>query len=46
MTTLNVGSREKNGDLPVMEVFDVLGCRFRRDGKGNQQTEKTLRKGL
>ena len=29
-----------------MEVFDVLSCRFHRDGKGTQGTEKTLRKGM
>ena len=36
----------KTWDLPFMEVFDVLGFRFRRDGKGMQGTEKTLRTGL
>ena len=29
----------------IIEVFDFLGYRFRRDGKGSQGTEKTLRIG-
>ena len=29
-----------------MKVFDVLGNGFRRDGKENQGTEKTLGKGM
>ena len=32
--------------LPFREVFEVLGYRFQRDGKGPQGVEKTLRKGL
>ena len=29
-----------------MEVFGVMECRFHRDGKGMQEIDKTLRKGL
>ena len=32
--------------VPIMEVLDFLGCRFRRDGKGTQGTQKTLRTGM
>ena len=46
VTTVKVEHREKVWDLPFMEVFDVLGYRISRDGKGVQGTEKTLRKGL
>ena len=42
MTTLRVGSTGKTGDLPFSGVFDVLGYRFRRDGKGSQGAERTL----
>ena len=45
-TSLKVEGREKTWDPPFMEVFDVLGYPFRRDGKGMQGTEKTLREGL
>ena len=31
---LRVGSRGKTWDLPFSEVFDVLGYRFHRDGRG------------
>ena len=34
MATLKVGDRGKTWDLPFTEVFDVLGSRFHRDGKG------------
>ena len=44
--TLKVTGRGKEWDLPFMEVFDVLGYRFQRDGKGTQGVEKTLRKGM
>ena len=30
--TLRVGSRGRILDLPFRENFDVLGCRFHRDG--------------
>ena len=33
-------------DLPFSEVFDVLGHRFHRDGKGSQGTHRTLCKGM
>ena len=51
VTTPQVGCRGKTWDLPFMEVFDVLGYGFYRDGfcrdgKGTQGTEKTSRKGL
>ena len=32
--------------VPFREVFDVLGYRFHRNGKGTQGIEKTLRKGM
>ena len=44
--TLKVGGRGEDWDLPYREVFDVLRCRFQRDGKGTQGVEKTLRKGM
>ena len=28
-----------------MDTFDLLGYRYRRTGKGIQETDKTLRKG-
>ena len=37
--------RGKIWDLPSSELFDVLGCRFHRDAKGFQCTERTLCKG-
>ena len=43
--TEGVKLRENMG-LPFMDVFDVLGYGFSRDGKGVQGTEKTLWKGL
>ena len=44
--TLKVAGRGKEWDLPLREVFDVLGYRFNREGKGAQGVEKTLRKGM
>ena len=41
--TLKMGGEGKEWDLPFREVFEVLGYRFRRDGKGTQGVEKTLR---
>ena len=38
--------RGKDWELPFREVFEVLVCRFQRDGKGTQGVEKTLRKGM
>ena len=46
VATLKVGGPKKDWDLPFMEVFGVLGCRFERVGKGMQGTEKTLWKGF
>ena len=34
IATLKVGSRGKTWDLPLREVFDVLGCRLHRDWEG------------
>ena len=45
-TTLNMENRSQTWDWPFMEVFDVLGHRFHRDGEGGQGIEKTLRKGV
>ena len=44
--TLSVGSRDKVWDLPFCEVFDVLGYRFHRDGKGFQGAERSMCKAL
>ena len=33
-TTLKVGSRGNTWDLPFREVFEILGYRYHRDGKG------------
>ena len=44
--TLSVGDRDKIWDLPFGEVFDVLGYRFHRDGKGFRGTERTMCKAL
>ena len=30
--------------MPFVKVFDFLGYRFRRNGKGIQATERTLKK--
>ena len=46
VSTLKVESRERTWGVPVMVVCDVLGYRFRRDGKGVQGTEKTHSRGL
>ena len=40
------GGGGKDWELPFREVFEVLGYRFQRDGKGTQGVEKTLRKGM
>ena len=42
MTTLRVGSRGKGWDLPFLEVFEVLGYRCHRDGKGFQGAGRTV----
>ena len=39
-------SKEKVWDLPFCEVFDVLGYRFHRDGKGFQGAERSTFKAL
>ena len=44
--TLKVAGRGKEWDLTFMEVFDVLGYRFNREGKDAQGVEKTMRKGM
>ena len=44
--TIKVAGQGKEWDLPFREVFDVLGYRFNREGKGAQGVEKTLRKGM
>ena len=44
--TLKVVSRSHTWDLPLKDVFDVLGYRFHQDWKGAHGTEKTLRKGM
>ena len=31
--------------MPFVEEFDLLGCWFRRNGKGIQRTARTLKKG-
>ena len=46
MRTLRVGSRNKAWDLPFRVVFEVLGYRCHRDGKGFQGAERTMCKGL
>ena len=43
---LRVESRNRAWVLPFCEVFDVLGYRFHRDGKGFQGAERTMCKGL
>ena len=43
--TLSVGNRGLAWDLPFKDVFQVLGCRFHRDGKGSQGEDRTLCKG-
>ena len=45
-TTLKVGSTGKTWDLPSREVFEVLGYRYHRDGKGFQGAERTMCKGV
>ena len=45
-STLRVESRDRTWDLTFREAFEVLGYRFRRDGKGFQGAERTMRKGL
>ena len=44
--TLEVGSRRKRWEMPFDEVLDLSGYRFRRNGKGVQGTERTLKKGV
>ena len=44
--TLKVKNGGLTWDLPFKEVFGVLGCRFHRDGKGAQGSERTLCKGV
>ena len=45
MTTRRVG-RGRAWELPFREVFDVLGSRCHRDGKGFQGAERTTCKGM
>ena len=44
--SLKVGIEVTTGVSFFSNVFDVLGYRFHRDGKGAQGIEKTLRGGL
>ena len=44
--TLNAGNRGLAWDFPVKDVFEVLGYRFHRDGKGFQGADRTLCDGL
>ena len=44
--TLKVGCKGNSWDVPFVEVFDLLGFRFRRNEKGIQWPEKKLRKGM
>ena len=44
--TLSVGGRDKVWDLPFCEIFDVLGYRVCRDGKGFQGAECSMCKAL
>ena len=46
MRTLSVGGRDKVWDLPFCEIFDVLGYRVCRDGKGFQGAECSMCKAL
>ena len=46
MATLKLGYRGKTWDMPFREVFEVLGYRFHRDGKGFQGAERKLCKGM
>ena len=38
--TVTVGRTGKSWDMPFVKIFDLLGCRFRRSGKGMQETDK------
>ena len=44
--TLRVRSRTRAWELPFREVFEVLGYRYLRDGKGCQGAERTMCKGM
>ena len=44
--TLSVENRGRAWDLPFVEVFDVLGYRFHRDGNGYEGADRTLCKGF
>ena len=46
MRTLRVGVRDRAWDLLLCEVFDVLGYRFHRNGKGFQGVERSMCKAL
>ena len=46
MRTLRVGSRDRTRELSFREVFEVLGYRYNRDGKGFQGAERTMCKGM
>ena len=43
-TTFRVGSRGKTWDLPFSESFDVLGCRFHRDGCVSEDRKDLVQK--
>ena len=42
MRSSRVGVRDRAWDLPFCEVFDVLGYRFHRDGKGCQGAARSV----
>ena len=44
--TLKVENRHLAWDLPFIEVFEVLGYRFHRDGQSVQGADRTLCKGV
>ena len=44
--TLQVGCRTRVWELPLREVFKILGYRYHRDGKGFQGAESTTCKGM
>ena len=46
MRTLCVGGRDKVWDLPLCEIFDLLGYLFHGDGKGFQGAERSKCKAL
>ena len=46
VSTLRVGSRDIAWDFPFRDVFEVLGYRYHRDGKGFQGAERGMCKGM